>query len=647
MALVAVAVFGVLAPPEHCPTVTVDDLHDASALTVDWFVRNQSSDGTWLYQYDAETDTVVPDYNIVRHAGAIMGLYQAAVAGYPDALASADAGVEWLLQHTFDDHGWTAIIYQGEVSTGSVALLIAGLTDRRALTGDEQYDGLLRRLGGFLAAQTEPTGAVLAYYSRSQGEPIAGTYSKYYTGESYWALTRLHRAFPDEGWGEVADRIGDYLATRRDDVEDNWPAIPDHWAAYGLSETVEFPDRADRADRAKADDGPLTTAEIDYTERQAAMFGSQVRWVSQRFGPWGLAVRAPHVPRGGGYGVVGEALTGFWRVAEAEPRLADLRAPIGERARCMAGLAIEAQSDPGDAGKYRGDPDRIVGAWFRDGETRMDDQQHALAALLRTRAIVEADDTGRGSGGGGDMPSFWLVLLALVAAVNPFRTVLAVPRSGRSRREVGEVALLGGLVAGVGVLVVAWLSGPLLDALDVSGPAIRLAAGIVAGVAGLVAVFRRTPAAEPALPGRGAALVPVAVPLVATPALLLLAMSAHSDRGFPVLVAALAVAVALLAGLAGSGLAPRGTGAAASVDAPAPAPAAADAAAVDAAEGAEGGVEGAPSRTTAADVVVAETTDGPAPAGVAPRLFLWAGRLTAAALVAACVALVIDGVLAV
>ncbi|HEV7760096.1 MAG TPA: hypothetical protein VGO78_13940, partial [Acidimicrobiales bacterium] len=229
MALVAVAVFGVLAPPEHCPTVTVDDLHDASALTVDWFVRNQSSDGTWLYQYDAETDTVVPDYNIVRHAGAIMGLYQAAVAGYPDALASADAGVEWLLQHTFDDHGWTAIIYQGEVSTGSVALLIAGLTDRRALTGDEQYDGLLRRLGGFLAAQTEPTGAVLAYYSRSQGEPIAGTYSKYYTGESYWALTRLHRAFPDEGWGEVADRIGDYLATRRDDVEDNWPAIPDHW----------------------------------------------------------------------------------------------------------------------------------------------------------------------------------------------------------------------------------------------------------------------------------------------------------------------------------------------------------------------------------------------------------------------------------
>ena len=35
-------------------------------------------------------------------------------------------------------------------------------------------------------------------------------------------------------------------------------------------------------------------------------------------------------------------------------------------------------------------PERVEGAWFRDGETRMDDQQHALAALLRTQAIVRA-----------------------------------------------------------------------------------------------------------------------------------------------------------------------------------------------------------------------------------------------------------------
>ncbi len=639
LAVVTVGVFGVLAPPESCPEVSVDDLHDASALTVDWFVENQNDDGTWLYQYEAEGDRVVPDYNIVRHAGVIMGLYQAALAGYPGALESADTGLEWLLDHTFVEGDMTAIVYQGEVSVGSVALLTAGLVDRREATGDDRYDDLLGRLGTFMAQQTEASGAVLAYYSRIQDAPIPDTYSKYYTGEAYWALSRLHRAFPDEGWGEVADRVGGYLATRRDDVEDNWPVIPDHWAAYGLAETVEF---ADRPGGAGGSGGPLTEAEIAYAEEQAGLFGSQVRWVSQRHGPWGLAVRGPHVPRGGGYGVVGEALTGYWRVVEAEPRLHDLREPVAERTRCIAGLAIDAQTDEDEAEDYER-PERAAGAWFRDGETRMDDQQHALAALLRTVAIVEAGagEAGPGGGEGGDMPAFWLWLLALVAVVNPFRTALAVPRAGRSRREVAEVALLGGAVAGAGALLVAWASGPLLDALDVSDPALRLAAGIVAGVGGLLAVFRRPPPSDPALPGRRAALVPVAVPLVATPALLLAAMSAHSDRGFPVLLAALALAIAALPLITLT--LPR---APADQSTP-PVDTAGDLGAPAVDPGAAGqDTAGAPA-VALADVDVDARPDQRGPANVTVRLVAWAGRLTAAGLVAAAVALVIDGVLAV
>ena len=202
---------------------------------------------------------------------------------------------------------------------------------------------------------------------------------------SYWALALLHRAFPDEGWGEAADRIGSYLATSRDEVEDHWPALPDHWAAYGQAETVEFPERAAV---------PLTDAEVGYARRQAELFGSATRWVSQQAGPWGKVVRGGDTPRGGGYGVISEALTGWWLVAQREPGMANLEGAIAERASCIAGLTVDAQSD-GDEAASAVSPERVEGAWVVDGETRMDDQQHALAGLLRTVPIVEASEALR------------------------------------------------------------------------------------------------------------------------------------------------------------------------------------------------------------------------------------------------------------
>ena len=346
---------------------------------------------------------------------------------------------------------------------------------------------MLRRLGRFLVAQSEPSGAVLASYDPARGAPRPGEYSKYYTGEAYWALARLHRTFPGEGWGEAADRTGAYLATSRDEVEDHWPPIPDHWAAYGLSETVEFPDRGRP---------PLTEQEVGYARRQAELFGLQARLLGQVHGPWGGVVRG-EAPRGGWYGVIDEALTGLWLTAREEPRLADLRAPLAERATCVAALAVGMQADAQDAADAPR-PERVEGAWFADGETRMDDQQHALAGLLRTIPIVEA---GEAPDPGDDGPSGWLWAAVLVLALNPARAAFGVPRAGRA--AVG-VAAVGGAIGGLAVCIAATVGGPLLDALDVSEPSFRIAAGLLAVLAGAADLFRRPPAAEPSLSGWGA-----------------------------------------------------------------------------------------------------------------------------------------------
>jgi small neutral amino acid transporter SnatA (MarC family) len=565
--------FVVVAPPERCPAVSAGQLRHSAQAGVDWFVRNQKPDGTWLYLYDARDDTEPADYNAVRHTGAVMGLYRAASLGLPGAMRSADRGAGWALDRLLERVGWAAVDWNGEVETGSTALLVAGLVLRREATGDRRHDAVLHRLGRFLVEQTTRTGAVLATYDVARDAPTPGEYSKYFTGEAYWALTLLHRTFPGEGWGATANRIGAYLATSRDDVEDHWPPIADHWAAYGLAETAQFPERGRP---------PLTRQEVAYARRQAELFGGQVRWVSQRFGPWGALVRGGKVPRGGGYGVTSEGLTGLWLAARDDPRLADLRGPIAERATCIAGLAVRAQSDGRDAAGAA-HPGRVEGAWFRDGETRMDDQQHAFVGILRTVAIVRS---GEGSTSSDDAPSGWLWAIALVLALNPARAAFGIPRAGRPRGSGVRLAAAGGAIAALLACAAAAVADPLLDALDVSDPSFRIAAGIVAGVAGIADMLLRPPSPEPALPGWRAALVPVAVPLVARPALLMVALGAGADRGVPVVAGAVATGVALLTALAAASL-----------------------------------------------------TDGPN-----GRVLRWAGRLAAAGLVACAVALTVDGI---
>lgn len=521
----AVAVFGVLAPPEHCPTPTTDSIDRANTAAVAWFADNQRSSGKWLYEYDRAADRSLGGYNLVRHAGAIMGLYQAAAGGVPRAQDSADRGLSWARDRLLVTDEWTALAENGRAPVGGSALLVAGLAERRISTGDSRHDELMRSLGRFLESMTRPDGAVVSHYDTTTMSPIEASRSKYYTGEAYWALARLHRLFPQDGFGAVADQIGNYLATRRDDVEGHWPPIPDHWVAYGLAETVEFPER----DRAH----PLTDAELDYARSQAGSFGTQVRWVSQQAGPWGELVRGTKVPRGGGYGVVGEALTGLWLVAEADDRLSDLRRPIADRARCIAGLAIEEQ--------HRGGPSAADGAWFLDDVTRMDDQQHATSALLRTSAIVELTP----SSSSHPAPSGWLWGLTLLAVLNPARVAMALPRRQRVT-DRARIATTAGAVGAAVVLIAAALGDSVLDLLDVSRPSARLAVGVVAGVTMLVQIVRRAPQPPPETDGPASTLLPTTL-LVATPALVLLGLAAGADRGFGFVAGCLSLGIGLLA----------------------------------------------------------------------------------------------------
>ena len=361
-----------LAAPEVCPTFSHAEGKQSIDAAADWIVRTQEPSGRYLYNYDRSIDSALPGYNLVRHAGGTMSLYQLAIVqqGHNhQVVEAADRGMNYLLERAIDtgDGGMgPALSPRGPVKTGTAALTLVSLAHRRILTGDQHYDDEMRALGRFLVGQQLPDGGMLNFWDPKTGAPTPEIRSRFATGEAAWGLALLHEAFPGEGWDAPVWAIMDYLATERDELEELWPPPwPDQWAAYALGEMAEW---------------GLEDHHLDYARRLAGRFGQMIRWDAQREG----VAKVSHLPmpRGGGYGTILEGLGGLEWLWLNEPRLAEfaleespsgsqfvrLKVPLRERLECGAARLVDAQ-----------DAD---GAWYYDDQTRVDDQQHAISGLL-------------------------------------------------------------------------------------------------------------------------------------------------------------------------------------------------------------------------------------------------------------------------
>ena len=363
-----------IVPAEVCPPVTAGEVALSVDEAVGWIARGMSSEGRYTYGYHRGEDLVNRGYNGPRHAGVTMSLYQVhSATGSTEALAAADDGLAFALAGLFFHEEFVAWDVLGEVNTGANGLLLAALAIRREATGDTVHDDTMRGIGRFLIRQQYPDGSVSGYWHRSTGasDPIFGTYS---TGEAAWALALLDHAFPEEGWGEAAARTLDYMATDRDRREGRITRLPDHWAAYTLSEL--------RPDL-------LTDDRMAYARQLAGYFGMRLRFEAQRRGDGiNLLLRwFPGPPAG--VGTAGEGIGALWLLGD-DPRLADLMPNIEARMTCAAGFMVGRQVTAGEAaGAPR--PDLERGAWFYRGYTQMDDQQHVISSLLAALTLLEEE----------------------------------------------------------------------------------------------------------------------------------------------------------------------------------------------------------------------------------------------------------------
>jgi hypothetical protein len=365
-------------PPEVCPPVTPASARASIAEAAGWLERGVQPGGRYTYGYDRKLDLVSSDYNITRHAGVMFGLYRLAdVAGDEKALAAAEHGMTLLRASLLRHDDWAAFAEPGQdARLGASALAAIALVHRRAATGDQGEDDLLRGLGRFLVAMQQPDGRLLERWSRATESQVPGEYSKFGTGQALWTFALLDKLFPGEGWGGPAQRLARYLATQRDDVEGYLLTFPDHWAAYALAEL-----------------GPakLGEPEIAYARELAGIFGLNSRLESQS-GEGGInRVLRGEPASGAGLGTITEGLAALWRLSLADPRLGDLTDNLAARLRCTAGRAVERQVDPAEA---EDEPRPLLarGAWFTEaGYTQMDHNRHPLSGLLAALPVLQAE----------------------------------------------------------------------------------------------------------------------------------------------------------------------------------------------------------------------------------------------------------------
>jgi small neutral amino acid transporter SnatA (MarC family) len=130
----------------------------------------------------------------------------------------------------------------------------------------------------------------------------------------------------------------------------------------------------------------------------------------------------------------------------------------------------------------------------------------------------------------------------LLVAVNP-PAVVAALGDGRCRREL---ALAAGLAAAVATAT-AGLSGPVLDALDVTAPTFRVATAVVLGVAGVrwLALGPWVLPGDASQQGWRSVIAPLLVPLLVTPQLIAVSTSVGADRGVATVVLGAGVAMVL------------------------------------------------------------------------------------------------------
>jgi hypothetical protein len=347
-------------------------LQQAARAGGNYLLRAQKRDGSFHYEYDAFTEIVSEnDYNILRHAGAAIALFQLYEAtraaryleGARRAIVYLQSRFRWAREadavYVTDD--------DGKAKLGANGLALIALARQMQLDAKSADAASARRLANLILRMQERDGSFASYYDMG-GEPEDRA-SLYYPGEAMLGLVELYRQSGDQRLLEAARRGAVYLI----EAQQRMPSLPhDAWLMQALEALyIIKPDARYAAHALRIAEAMI---KAQHTAADAPLYAG-----SYRFG----------VPRATPVASRAEGLLAALRLARMTN---DTRAAgIAEALKLSARFQLAQQFNP-DNSFYLANPERAAGG-FRESLTsariRIDYVQHNVAALLGIAQIVE------------------------------------------------------------------------------------------------------------------------------------------------------------------------------------------------------------------------------------------------------------------
>jgi hypothetical protein len=243
-------------------TPTDESKHEyAAKIAGDYLERICLKDGTFLYEIDALSGEEIPDYNMVRHAGAIYGMLELYERNKdPKLLKAAERAIGHLLymSEPHPEYPEMLCLHNLEgVHIGGNAVAILALTQYQRATGDKKYLAQAQAYGNYLLHTQDEKGNFRPHRAKLPDFRPATNYDcPYYPGEAIYALARLYQADSDAKWLKSAEEGAKWVIHIRD-ANKVWNKLDhDHWLLYGMRElhnlnpNPDYPNHAGKIVRA-------------------------------------------------------------------------------------------------------------------------------------------------------------------------------------------------------------------------------------------------------------------------------------------------------------------------------------------------------------------------------------------------------------